>query len=458
MKTRLALLLLVLGLVPAGAVLAANRPGVLGSEGEIYFVRAGAYRELFPQGKEASPDSRVLALEVNRPNKPVERLLVPDTEGPEVESFPFLLFEETSQSIVLIWRKDTNVFHQNLNLSSFQAGRWSETIEVTANPFATKTTPQVTMTGDEYEIRNADGTMEAVKRTILHVIWWEEGSAGDKVLYAPLTLLNGVYTGSHPVFAINDFDTQAGSPAAFAAEIAPELVQSPRIQSGRNDHSVVISFANPRNGLLTSVECTVLPGELSVLAGGARAHIIESGAKHKGDLKKIADDARAHIIESGVKLHPKVLSLMADEARAHIIESGARFGSDLKRLALSVEGQLVETGSIILENARTIADQSEAPRGPQIMPMDSGATVAALLQVRTLAGHPAPQTGSATTTIYASEDGQKVLVAWTEEASTEVRYREWRGESWSQVLSLHLTTSLTRERVDQILEQRVRHR
>ncbi len=455
MKTRLALLFFVLGLVPSGTVLAANRPGVLGSEGEIYFVRAGVYRELFPEGKETPAENKVLALEVNRPNKPVERLLVPDTVGPEVESFPFLVFEETSKSIVLIWRKDTNVFHQSLNLSSLQAGKWSETIEVTANPFATKITPQVALTGDDYEVRNEDGITEVIKRTILHVIWWEEDSAGDKVLYAPLTLLNGIYTGSHPVFAINEFDTQAG---LATAEIAPELVQSPRIQSGRNDHSVVISFANPRNGLLTSIECTALPGELSVLAGGARAHIIESGAKHKGDMKKIADEARAHIIESGVKLHPKILSLMADEARAHIIESGARFGSDVKGLALSVESQLVETGSIILENAR--ADQNEDVQGPQIMPMDSSAAVAALLQVRMLSGHPAPQTGPATTTIYASEDGQKVLVAWTDEASTEVRYREWRGDinSWSQILNLHLTTSLTRERVDQILEQRVRHR
>ena len=451
MNIRRSLLLLALGLLPASSALAMNRPGVLGSEGELYSVRTGTYKELFPGGTQTDAGNKVLALEVSRPGKTAERLLVPDTAGPEVESVPFVLFEETSQSLVLVWRSEVKLFHEVLNLSSYQDGAWGETIEVTVNPFAAKTAPQVAITGDEYTTRNAEGNPETVKRTILHLIWWEENAAGNKIQYAPLTLLNGVYTGSHPLFDVTGFDTQIGS--LSSVEIAPDLLRSPRIQSGRNDHSVVISFVNPHNGLLTTVETTVLPGELSVLADGARAHIIESGAKHKGDLKKVGDEARAHIIESGVKFHPKVLSLLADEARAHIIESGARFGPDIKGLAQSVGSQLVETGSIILENARTVAE-SEDPHGPRILPLDAGFD--ALLQVRTLSGRPAPMTGPSPTTIYASEDGQKVLVAW--EAGDEILYREWRGESWSAVLSLHLTTSLTRERVEQILEQRVRHR
>lgn len=453
MKTRLVLLLLLLGLMPAGGALAINRPGVLGSSGELYSVRTGTYSELFPGTKGKDAGNTVLALEVNRPGEPAQRLLVPDTSGPEVESVPFALFEEASQSVVLVWRSEIKLFHEVLNLSSYQDGKWSDTIEVTVNPFAAKTAPQVAITSDEYTIRNAEGNPETVKRTLLHLIWWEDNSAGNKILYAPLTLLNGIYTGDHPLFDITDFDTQ---PSAPTAGIATELVRSPRIQSGRNDHTVVISFVNPRNGLLTSVETTVLPGELSVLADGARAHIIESGAKHKGDLKKVADEARAHIIESGVKFHPKVLSLLADEARAHIIESGAHFGSDVKALAQSVGSQLVETGSIILENARTVTEASEDQPGPQIMAVeDSG--FEALMQMRILSGRPAPETAPAPTTIYASEDGQRVLVAW--EASDEILYREWRPStsSWSTVMSLHLTSSLTRERVGQILEQRVRH-
>ena len=450
MKTRLTLLLLALGLLPAGGALAMNRPGVLGANGELYFVRTGTYQELFPGGKQTDAANPVLALEVNRPDKAAERLLVPETDGPAIETVPFVLFEEMSQSIVLVWRSEVKQFHEVLNLSTYQDGKWSETIEMTDNPYAVKTAPQVAMTADVYTTRNAEGNEETVKRTILHLIWWEDSTSGGKIFYAPLTLLNGVYTGTHPIFDVTGFDTQVATPAA---DIVPELLRSPRIQSGRNDHSIVISFVNPRNGLLTTVETTVLPGELSVLADGARAHIIESGAKHKGELKKVADEARAHIIESGVKFHPKVLSLLADEARAHIIESGARFGGDLKGLAQSVGTQLVETGSIILENARTVAE-GEDPLSPRILPMETG--FEALLQVKTLSGFPAPMTGPTPSTIYVSEDGQRVLVAW--ETIDEVLYREWRGDSWSAVLSLHLTTSLTRERVEQILEQRVRHR
>ena len=48
MRTRLALLLLILGLLPAGGALAINRPGVLGSAGELYSVRTGTYCRYAP--------------------------------------------------------------------------------------------------------------------------------------------------------------------------------------------------------------------------------------------------------------------------------------------------------------------------------------------------------------------------------------------------------------------------
>src|SRR5437764_12049140 len=88
----------------AGAALGADRQAALGDSGEVYFVRTGTYGDLFPGGTDSAPENPVLALDVVRRDQPVQRLLVPGTEGTDVESSPFELYEATSGALFMVWQ------------------------------------------------------------------------------------------------------------------------------------------------------------------------------------------------------------------------------------------------------------------------------------------------------------------------------------------------------------------
>jgi hypothetical protein len=448
MRTRILLAALILGLASTGAF-AFDRSGALGADGEVFMARVGTYRSLFPKGKAASPEHLVLALDVTRPGEALERLLVPGTEGDEIESAPFVVYEEASGSLFLVWQSQVSGIHPVLSLIGFRDETWGRVIEVTGNPYAEKAAAQLAVTHDEYQIAGPAGTTGQVHRTILHLIWWEESSGGNKILYTPITLIEGVFSGYLPVFTINDFDSGRDDFTAAAA-LTPQLSQAPRIEKGRNDHTVVLSFANERNGRLSVVEISVLAGEIRSISGGVRAHIIEIGRGKS--IAAIAAGARAHIIEIG-RLHSRVLSMLADDIYSHILERGPSFDGNLEALADDASDYLTRVAATLIENAR-----SEDEEEPQILSLGSlsGAlpATAPLIQIRQVFGRPAPPTGAAPITLFASEDGRKVLVAW--ELSQKISYRESQAEGWSPVVTLQLGPDLTREKAEELLTHRVR--
>src|SRR5437763_12031721 len=162
----------------AGAALAADRQAALGDSGEVYLVRTGNYGDLFPGGTATDGKNPVLALDIVRPGQDSQRLLVPGTDGPDVESSPFELYESSSGALFLVWQSQVNSISPVLYLRSYQAGTWSPVIRITGNPFALKSSPQFAITHDTYDILAADGTYNTVPRTILHLIWWEEAANG----------------------------------------------------------------------------------------------------------------------------------------------------------------------------------------------------------------------------------------------------------------------------------------
>ena len=449
MRTRILLTALLLGLASTGAF-AFDRSGALGADGEVFMARAGTYKSLFPRGKATAAENIVVALDVTRPGEPLERLLVPGTEGDDAESAPFVVYEETSRSLYLVWQSRTGGVHPSLNLISLRDEVWGGLIEVTSNPYAEKAAAQVAVTHDEYQIAGPAGTTGKVHRTILHLIWWEESSSGNKILYTPITLIEGVFSGYLPVFTVNDFASGTEDLAATTA-LTPQLARAPRIEKGRNDHTVVLSFANEKTGRLSVVEISVLAGEIRSISTGVRAHIVEIGRGKT--IRAIADGARAHIIEIG-RLHRRVMEMLADDVHEHILEHGASFGDDLEALAADASDHLTRVAATLIENA-----QAQDEEEPRILTLGSlsGAIPAdaPLIQIREVFSRPVPVTGAAPITLFASEDGRKVLVAW--ELSQKIAYRESQTEGgWSPVVSLQLGPELTREKAEELLAHRVR--
>jgi len=453
MLTRIVATALLLGsLLPAGAE-AFDRPGALGPGGEVYLTQVGPYGVLFPKGKAYPSDNVVLTLEVSRSGGAADRVLVPGTEGAEVESSPFVVFEETSKSLYLLWQTKVSSVNR-LILRSFKDGSFGPPIEVRTGTFnMTMSAPQLAVTRDEFFVPTADGGTTTIHRTELHLIWWEEAAAGNEIHYAPITLIEGIYTGWHPVYALNDFDRSPDDPVA-AAEPLAQLYRSPRIQTGRNDHSVVISFVNERNGRLTVLDVSLLPGEISYIADKLRSHMIEIGRK-KPSTQEAADKLRSHMIEIG-RLNPRVVSYLSNDVYEYILAIGSRFvdAGDYAGLADEVSTYVTQAATTFLENGRL----GEGTTAPEILRLaadgDSDELGAPRLQVRGVFNRTAPRTAAAPTTIYASEDGKAVLVAW--DSVNQIRYRESSAEGWGDVLAVTLSADLTREQAYAFLEQRLR--
>ncbi len=451
MCTRITAAALVLGCLLATSASAFDRPGALGPGGEIYLTRVGTYGVLFPKGKAYPASNVVLALEVSRSGGAADRVLVPGTEGAEIEASPSVVYEETSRSLYVLWQSKISSVNR-LILRSFKDGSFGPPIEVRSGTFnMTMSAPQAAVTRDEFFVPADGGGTATVHRMLLHLIWWEESGVGNRVLYAPITLIEGMYTGWHPVYSLNDLDGSIDDSLA-ASEALPQLYRSPRIQTGRNDHSVVISFANERNGRLDVLDVSLLPGEISFIADRIRSHIIDIG-RMSPSAQTIADRIRSHIIDIG-RLNSQVVGFLSTDVYQHILAVGPQYvGSvDYDGLADEVSGYATRAASTLLENGRLGEDPPEILR--LAADSDDNELGAPRLQIRRVFGQPAPRTAPAPTTIFTSEDGKAVVVAW--DVVNQVRYRESSPEGWGEIFVVNLTTELTREKAYEFLEQRLR--
>lgn len=448
MTARPLLRCLAAGLLAGGALAAAPGPAevsALGAEGTVYVARSGPLAQLIAGEVGTQP---ILALEIRRPDAEPQRLVVPETGGEESESSPFLLVESSSEILYLIWQSRAAGEQATLKLASFDGERWGEVLEIRDNPQSAKGSPQVWVTRDTYRLDLPEGGTRAVGRAVVHVLWWEESLDGDQAFYKPLVLIDGAYAGSHPATLLNELD--AGEHELDPPAVATALVRAPRLQTGRTDHSVLVSFANPLTDRMATVEVAVVSGELTALADGVRSHIIRTGAKAPG-LEWFAEDVRSHVIRTGGRLHPGVLDFVADLVRSHIIRTGAVPAEELDGLAAAVAGLVVSAGAEMLDNGAGVA----APRFVTLQESAAGAAAlpSNVLRFRLLNARPAPATAEAPSLINASPDGSSLLVAWR--VGQQFRYREHRGGAWSPVAILELGPGLSAEQAARILERRV---
>lgn len=453
-----------LALLTASSAFASERQAVLGADGAVYMARTGTYGELFPGDKGGNATDPVLALEVTRPGSPVQRILVPSTVNAEVEKSPSLLYEDQSGMLYLVWQS-LNAVHPILQLSGFDGTAWSTPIEVTGNPFAPKTSPQMAITRDTFDELDAEGAVVEKHRTALHLIWEEEVGTGGllETFYSPILFIDGVYLGWNPVYRLSSFDP---SEAATGPAASPALVRSPSIQGGRDGRTVVVAFVAPAKGRLVTLEIDALPQEFSQLADKARSHIIDLGRRPNAPrgLKAIADEAHAGVIELGRAFHAEIAESLADQvyeklmksgtqnleflggaARSHIIDLGAKFSGrglrNQKAAAVSVEKTVEVTP------AAPGSPEPEAPRSSNF------------LQFRLASSRPVPDVGTAsaeTLRVFISESGDNVLIAWPEK--NRVLYRDTKGDDWNNVREIKLSDSVDLSRAYEILERLVRNR
>jgi hypothetical protein len=448
------LLLLAGGLPPAAR--ATTRDAALGLAGEVYISHSGACAELLadcPAGGEADP---VLALEVVRPGQPTERLLVPETGGPEAEGEPAVVFEDTSQSVFLVWEAHLEPTRSQINLVRYSGGEWSEVIEVTGDIAPLKGPPQVLITRDHYATGAPGETPVEHQRTILHVAWWESGPGAEDVYYAPIIIQDGAYLGYNGVFNLSAWDPNPA--AANPVGLSQELQRTPKIEPGRDERSVVIGFASEESERFITFEILVLPGELSDLADRIRSHMIEIGLTgyQVGQVPTFADRIRSHMIEIGTRLHPALLGYLAADVEEEVLAADPA-SEPLPDLADRIRSHMIEIGARTLGSSGLLGSAPPEVSGvlTTAPPPDASPTaVPHELYLRLVADRTAPAVGDGPVWVFLSEDGRQALVSWENEG--DLHYRETDGDGWSAERHIDLTGPVDAARAERILRQRVR--
>lgn len=446
------ILVLALAAQPAASL---DRDTSMGTDGEIYMVREGLYGELFAGQGLADPGNPALALDVARPDQKRERLLVPGTETADAEDSASIFFEDQSGTLFVLWQSKVNVIHSRLNLIGLHGAEWTDPIEISGNPFGWKSSPQLAVTRDTFRTQRADGSLRTWKRTVVHLLWWEEGPAGESIThYSPVTLLDGVYTGWNPVYRLDEL--AAGSGPGSLADGNAQLAKAPRIEPGRNAQSVVMAFVLPESGELATAAVEILPGEISFLADAVRAQIVDLGRNPSPDGPgSLAKKARAQIVDLGRKLslHPGLSTHLAENVAATI--EAAPPWEPASSLAERVRAQIVDLGARMSDRG---LDRASAAYGMAVLetPNQGGGAPSSHIRLVEASVRPAPRTGGVDNALFLSQAGREVVASWTE--GDVVYFRESRGQGWSEARPLRLGGELDLGRAREILARRADER
>lgn len=451
MIQRLLPLVAVLGLVGSPLWASLHGDEVLGADGEVYFVREGTYGQLFPDGRAVDPSHPVLALEVTSPDGSQKRLLVEGSEGPDQDHLPFLLYEESSHTVFVLWETRFNVIHPILILSGYN-GTWMPPVEVIGNPFAPKTSPRIAVTRDTLQGHGSDGAPATHHRTVLHLVWREEAAGGTTdAFYAPVVFDDGLLVGRSTAFGLSDFDTSATSPTA----LSPDLENALAISRGRDDRTVVVAFASPVTRRLVTVEIDALAAQLSQLGEEARMHIIDLGAQssYPAGYRKVAELARMHIIDLGAKgFQAEVVQAMAQRVSELILED--RGTEPLEVIADRARMHIIDLGAKLSDRGLRSSAASSTAQIKEIPGQDPlGDPPLQLLNFRLVASWPSPEVGAGPLRYFPARSGRGLLIAWQEDG--KVRYRETQGDAWSSTKEIALSPSMNSSRAYRILEARM---
>jgi len=443
---------------------AAQSDATLGATGELYRVRTGTYRDLFPGQKPpggVDPTSAALALDIERSGVAVQRLLVPGTAGSDVELLPSLLFEDAANTVYLLWERRVNNIHPVLMLTGFSNGSFSTPIELISDSFSDKTHPQIALSRDHYQAQDASGAAAQHTRNVLHILWAQDDSTAVDTFYSPVIFEDGAYIGWNPVYRLNDLDTS--SPASPGYPVSPRLLHSPTLEAGQDGRTVTLGFVSPATQNVLTIELDTLPAALSQIADKARAQIIETGRNKTAplSLQTFADQARSAVVAQGAaSFRADVLQAVADALWTKVM-NGASLS--LAQLADSARQQVITTGAEFAgRGLRSFGDNAAAQIAEVNLDEDNGGGAGTqpsqLLQLRLTSSRPAPNVGggSGETRLFVSETGERVIASWFDSASNQVFYRVSDNGTWNDPLAIKLSTTLTLANAYSILDQRAR--
>ena len=450
-----------------GAAQAENSAPVLGHSGDIYQVAVGTYDELFPEGTEASADAEVLRLDARRGSGTVEHYLIPGSEADDSDKTPSLSFDASTGQLYVVWSSKNDSTLTRINLASFDGSEWSDTIEVSGNIYSDKSAPRVAVTHDRFEL--AEGSSgESSTRTVLHVVWSEDTTDGEKAMYAPVVLIDGELASTwRRVHRLNDYVSQELIDDPFDGEVPASLLKAPTVDAASEANAVVIGFADSASGAFVQLELSTPAVELAELAGSLADHLDSTNLcqrienEDQGALTSVAEAARIHIVVFGRRIRGRVLAPLAEDVKNVLVtrapelcaDGGLSSVSSAARIHIVVFGARAQEGDLL---EKTAAGESHVLLAAAQPVGDDYVQHLARLQVRS--ERAAPEAGSGQPTIFVSPTGTGAVVVW--ESDSSLAYVETATDeedaAWSESFSLAIGDSLSRSEAYSILRERAR--
>jgi|GEM_PF-2106685 len=435
----------------------------LGSDGTVYHVRSTTLGEVMSDTSDAMAADPVLALEITRSDLSQDLILVPGTDGPEVEVSWFMAYESVSDTLFVVWQRRSNV-HSQILLASYSAGAWTEVVPVSDQRFFLKSFPRLAITRDSFvlpgrsEEREGEQGSVRVQQATLHMVWLEEGGNGPAVIYAPILLVDGQYVGSHDRFTLSELFPEGStqSSSSWGSNLQPA------VRPTTDQTAALVGFVDPRNGQLTSIRISPLSGELGHLANEIRGHIIDIGARYDfnqpDEVGHFADDIRGHIIDLGVRMDERSVRVVGDVIRGHIIDLGARpdveAPEDVRRLADEIRGHIIDLGYRLDERGLAPESGRMSITSELLTPdseLSANDVVAGIARFQHVGQWDLPELDSGNETLLVSGSGESALISWQDEG--RLLYRETRDDgTWSEIHSLKLGAGLPAEQAHAVLK------
>ncbi len=441
---------------------------VLGRNGDVYQVAVGTYGALFPGGSGKSTDGEVLRLEARRGSGAVEHYLVPGSETDDRDKTPSLSLDAATGRLYVVWSSNNDSTLTRINLASFDGGEWSETIEVSGNIYSHKSAPRIAVTHDRFALAETFSG-ESSTRTLLHVVWSEHTSDGDKVMYAPVVLIDGELASKwRRVHRLNDYVSQERIDHPSAGAVAAGLLRAPTVDAASESNAVVIGFADSASGAFVQLELATPAAELAEL-GESLANFLDSSnlcqrirSEGSGALMSVASGARHHLVLVGRRIRSRVLARMAEDTEKALVGQAARLCDEggLQSVSSAARHHLVLVGA--RSQAGDLLEETGAGESHVLLaaaqPVGDG-YVQHLARLQVKSERVAPTIGDGEPTIFVSPTGTGAVVAW-ENGNTLTYVEAEPGaqaqESWSKPYTLQIGSSLSRSEAYSILRDRAR--
>ena len=456
-----ALLMLVAG---GGAVQAVSSAPVLGKAGDVYQVDVGTYGNLFPNGSEVATDAEVLRVRARRGLGTIENYLVPGSESDDTDLTPSLFFDDSTGRLYVVWSSSNASTLTRINLASFDGNEWSNSIEVSGNIYSEKSAPRLAVTHDRFELEGGTAG-ESSSRTVLHVVWSEGSQDGQKVMYAPVVLIDGELASTwRRVHRLNDYVSRHLAENPFGTAPAAKLLTAPTIDAGAESNAVVIGFADSNTGALIELGLSTPATELSELADSLADHLDSSdlckriASEGSSALTSVAQAARIHLVLVGRRIRSRALDPLAEETKRMLLEraeslcseGGLTSVSSAARIHLVLVGARAQEGDL-LERAADDGGHVLLAAAQEL----GGGYVQHLARLRVKSERIAPTIGDGEPTIFVSPSGTGAVVVW-EKDNTLTYVETGAGGGWSNPYTLQIGSSLSRSEAYSMLRDRAR--